>query len=65
METLSPKGPKGPNESSIASSRVGCASTRRGVRGVRGPLPTGDRGAEFAERAVGGAGLLSDASLPY
>jgi hypothetical protein len=35
--TLSPSGPKGPRESSTASSR--CVSTRRGVRGVRGPLP--------------------------
>ena len=56
-DTLSPNGPKGPSESSTASSRVGCASTRRGVLGVRGPLPAGDLGAEAADRAVGGAGL--------
>lgn len=59
MGALSPNGPRGPRESSIASNLVGCASTRRGVRGVLGPRPTGERGAEDAESEEGG-GLFLD-----
>jgi hypothetical protein len=36
---LSPSGPKGPRESSRASSRTGWVAGRRGVRGLR---PAGD-----------------------
>ena len=49
----SPSGPKGPVPSSRDSKRVGCSSTRRGVRGVRGPRPAGDRGGFEAERLAG------------
>lgn len=44
---FSPNGPSGPRESSIASRRVACAPT---FRGVRGPLEPGDLGVEAAER---------------
>ena len=43
---LLPNGPRGSVESSTAVNRVGCASTRRGVRG---PRPRGDLGALEAE----------------
>ncbi len=44
---LSPNGPSGPRESSMASRRVACAPT---FRGVRGPLVCGDLGVEVAAR---------------
>ena len=44
---ISPNGPSGPKESSMASRRVGCAPT---FRGVRGPLILGDLGVEATER---------------
>ena len=44
---FSPSGPSGPRESSMASRRVACAPT---FRGVRGPLALGDLGVEVAER---------------
>lgn len=50
MFELSPNGPSGPRESSIASSRVACAPTFRGVRGCR---PTGDLGVEDVESDEG------------
>ena len=59
---LSPSGPRGSKESSRASSRVGCASTRRGVLGVRGPRLLGDFGAVDAERVLG-VGLLFELSM--
>lgn len=47
---LSPNGPSGPKESSMASSRVACAPTFRGVRGCR---PTGDLGVEDVDSDEG------------
>lgn len=44
---FSPSGPSGPRESSMASRRVACAPT---FRGVRGPLALGDLGVGVAER---------------
>ena len=44
---FSPNGPSGPKESSMASKRVACAPT---FRGVRGPLLLGDFVVEAAER---------------
>lgn len=44
---LSPNGPSGPRESSMASRRVACAPILRGVRGL---LALGDLGVEVAER---------------
>lgn len=46
----SPKGPSGPKESSIASSRVGCAPTFRKVRACR---PIGDLGVEEVDKEAG------------
>jgi len=62
MGALSPSGPSGPSESSTASNRVGCASTRRGVLGVRGSRPAGVLGPELAERFATGGGFALDAS---
>lgn len=45
-----PSGPSGPKESSIASSRVACIPTFRGVRGYR---LTGDLGVEDVESDEG------------
>lgn len=53
---MSPSGPNGPVASSRASSLVGCSSTRRGVRGVRGPRLAGERGVAVDDR-LAGAGL--------
>lgn len=50
---LSPRGPRGPSPSSTFCSRVGCASTRRGVLGVRGPLAVGDFRSEPADSGAG------------
>ena len=63
MGASSPSGPRGPRESSMASNLVGWASTRRGVRGVLGPRPTGERGAEDAESEEGGGLLLAGDSV--
>lgn len=46
MFEFSPRGPNGPRESSMASSRVACAPTFLGVLGF---LPMGDLGVEEAE----------------
>ena len=46
MLELSPNGPSGPRESSMASNRVACAPT---FLGVRGPLPPEDFGMVDAE----------------
>ena len=62
MEVFSPSGPSGPRESPTASNLVGCAPTRRGVRG---PLPAGDLGVDDSEREVlwVGLGLFSESVL--
>ncbi len=57
----SPSGPSGSNPPSRDSNLVGCASTRRGTRGVRGPRAAGERGAVAADSAAVG-GLGSDTS---
>lgn len=44
---FSPNGPSGPRASSMASRRVACAPT---FRGIRGPLALGDVDVEAAER---------------
>lgn len=44
---FSPNGPSGPRELSMASRRVACAPT---FRGVRGPLALGDLGVEAGKR---------------
>lgn len=64
VEAFSPKGPRGPKESSTASSLVACAPTRRGVRG---PLPTGDLGVDDSEREVFwvALGLFSGPMRPF
>ena len=51
---FSPRGPRGPRVSSAASTLMGCASTRRGVRGVRGPLAAGDFKLAVVESGMGG-----------
>ena len=51
---LSPSGPRGPNPSSVDSSLVACASTRRTVLGVRGPLPVADFGLATDDSGAGG-----------
>ena len=55
MFELSPNGPRGPRESSIASSRVACGATLRGVRAF---LAREDLGEEDAG-ACGGCGFVS------
>jgi len=62
MFELSPSGPRGPRESSIASSRVACGPTFRGVRGF---LPTGDRGDEDAGGAEVGDCFVSDSESSH
>ena len=62
LGALSPSGPSGSNESSTASSLVVCASTRRGVRGVRDPLPDGERGPEDVDGVLRFWDLVLDES---
>ena len=63
LGALSPSGPSGSNESSTASSLVVCASTRRGVRGVRVPLLNGERGLEEVDGALRVWDLILDESV--